>query len=119
MYLTKNEVKLIIGRKVNFAIINQEIEESKHHKNTNTRYNKGYYPHEEVLHNNESPFECHIKRKTKQFFVGGFMPSIIEQHISNYIADQGVNVTKVVVFRNYKYDKATIRVNVNYDGNAD
>jgi hypothetical protein len=56
----------------------------------------------------------HIKKRkrTKRFYVGGFLPSISESEIGTYVNDRGPNVSKVTIFRNSRYNTATIRVNV-------
>ena len=60
----------------------------------------------------------HIRRRTVHYFVGGFKPSITENMVSQYVSKKGPKVTQVIVFRNYRYGTATVKLNVENDKNA-
>ena len=63
-------------------------------------------------------FEHVKRRKTKRYYVGGFLPSVTEAEIREFVTEKGpdLKVSKVTIFRNERYNSATIRLNLVDDG---
>ena len=61
---------------------------------------------------NDDDFVIHVKRRTKRFYVGGFLPSITEKKLINYAARRGITLTWVNIHRYEHQNRAVIRVNV-------
>ena len=61
---------------------------------------------------NDDDFVKHVRRRTKRFYVGGFLPSITEKKLINYAARRGVTLTWVNIHRYERQNRAVIRVNV-------
>lgn len=66
----------------------------------------------------DDEFSDHIRKRTKRFYVGGFLLTITEEKIAKYVSKRGPKVTKVVAFQNRRNRNATIRLNVEDDANA-
>ena len=116
----KRRGKTYIGRKINFSVINSEVSSKKHQNRNSTQRGRGYSPPMELLNDDDGDdFEKHIRRKTIQYFVGGFRSTVSENHIFCYIGERDIRVTKVTIHRNYKYDRATICVSVEDYGNTE
>ena len=50
---------------------------------------------------NDDDFVVHVRRRTKRFYVGGFLPGITEKKF-NYAARRGVTLTKTYTDTNVK-----------------
>ena len=61
----------------------------------------------------------YVRRRTKRFYVGGFLPNITESVITEYVRGKGPKVTKVSIFRNKRNNNTIARVNVEADDCAD
>ena len=59
-------------------------------------------------------FTQYIRRRTKHYFVGGFKSSLTEKSMLFYIkrTNPKIKVTHIQIFRNYKYDTASVKLNV-------
>lgn len=66
----------------------------------------------------EDDFSQFVRRRTRRFYIGGFLPTITEAMIANYVSKRGPKVTNVTIFRNKRYNRATIRLNVEDDEKA-
>lgn len=58
-----------------------------------------------------------VRKRTKRYYIGGFMPSITESKIHGYVTYKGPKVSKVTIFRN-RLKPTVIRLNVEDDDNA-
>lgn len=112
-------------RDINFKIIHEEITNSRNSKRRN--YDKYLHSRNAVYadgHENDTDdedFSQYVRRRTKRFYIGGFMPSINENKIANYINKRGPKVTKVSIFKNKHNPRGNvvIRINVESDENVD
>ena len=66
----------------------------------------------DTANENDDDFMTHVRRRTKRYYVGGFLPSISERKIMNYAARRGVKLTWVNIRRYERQNRAVIRVNV-------
>ena len=58
-----------------------------------------------------------VRKRTCRFFLGGFIPSITEGMIAQYVNQRGPRLTKVTIFR-YRTKPVVIRLNIENDANA-
>ena len=60
----------------------------------------------------DDEFETFVRRRTKRYYVGGFLPTITESKIESYVTRRGLTVSKVAVFRNKQRKTTVIRLNM-------
>ena len=60
----------------------------------------------------DDEFTVHVRRRTKRFYVGGFLPSITEAILMRYAKRRGVKLSWVNIRRYESQNRAVIRVNV-------
>ena len=101
-------------------LVNSEVSSQKQQNENRTQPQRDYSPPMELLSDYDGDdFEKHIRRKTIQYFIGGFRATVSQNHISGYIGERGIKVTKVMIYRMCRYDRATIRVTVEDNGNTE
>lgn len=101
-----------------FALINSQIQHCNSQSNRNNAPDLQTDVNNVTADNETDDFEQYVRKRTKRFYVGGFLPSITEEKIGRYVSAQGPKVTNVSIFRNKTYNSAVIRVNVEDDENA-
>jgi len=103
------------NQQMSFARIYREIGRPPRHGDRQDTHNVVGNPEPNKVDSEAGLFQ-HIKRRkrTKRYYIGGFLPSVTENEIASYVSERGPKVSKVTIFRNRKYNTATIRLNV-YD----
>ena len=60
----------------------------------------------------DDDFENYVRKRTKRYYIGGFLPTITESKITSFVTRKGLNVSKVTVFRNKRRGTTVIRLNM-------
>lgn len=98
---------------ITFADINNRL-----HPDIDAQNNVRETPSSNSTENDLDDFEQYVRKRTKSFYVGGFLPSITEEKLIKYVTSQGPKITKVSIFPNRAQNGTVIRINVEHDDNA-
>ena len=71
-----------------------------------------YYKTASCEEGEDGEFTKFIRKRTKRFYVGGFLKSVDESIIGSYIERRGIKVSLITIFRPQRSECAVIRVNV-------
>ncbi|MCG7879140.1 MAG: hypothetical protein N0C90_22820 [Candidatus Thiodiazotropha endolucinida] len=113
---SRTEIPVVISRRENGRVRSRP--QSRHNVRQRTRIQQSEQQLDIDMANdvadvdNDDDFVTHVRRRTKRYYVGGFLPSISEKKIRNYASRRGVTLTWVNIHRYEQQNRAVIRVNV-------
>ena len=111
-----------VNKKNNIKIRQNDVNFEKIFKKLGKPVKNMDQQHEACVDNGEKNmdselFEC-VKKRTKRFYLGGFLPSVTKGMIAAYVNRRGPKVTFVQIFHNRKYNSVVVRLNIEDNTNA-